>query len=46
MTEPYIADEAILKKYADILLHYCLQAKEGQRLFVSSTFLAEQWCSG
>src|SRR6186997_3118870 len=39
--ETYMADEAILEKYAHLLLHYCLQVKEGQRLFVSSTFLAE-----
>jgi len=33
--------EVIMKKYADLLLHYCLQVKEGQRLFVSSTTLAQ-----
>ncbi len=31
----------ILEKYAHLLLHYCLEVKPGQRLFVSSTFLAE-----
>jgi len=31
----------IMKKYADLLLHYCLEVKEGQRLFVSSTTLAQ-----
>lgn len=41
MNEPYTPDGAMLRKYADLLLHYCLQVKEGQRLFVSSTFLAE-----
>lgn len=30
-----------LRKYADLLLHYCLRVREGQRLLVSSTFLAE-----
>lgn len=30
-----------IKKYAALLLGYCLEAKEGQKLFVSSTFLAE-----
>lgn len=34
-------DPQILERYAHLLIHYCLQAKEGQRLFVSSTFLAE-----
>ncbi|MDQ3016254.1 MAG: aminopeptidase [Bacteroidota bacterium] len=34
-------DSQILERYAHLLIHYCLQAKEGQRLFVSSTFLAE-----
>lgn len=41
MTEVYVGDQAILEKYADLLMHYCLQVKEGQRLFVSSSFLAE-----
>jgi aminopeptidase len=31
----------MLRKYADLLLHYCLQVKAGQRLFVSTSFLAE-----
>ena len=30
-----------MKKYADLLLHYCLEVKEGQRLYVSSTTLAQ-----
>lgn len=37
----FIPDSDVLKKYADLLLHYCLEVKEGQRLFVSSTTLAE-----
>ena len=41
MIETYTPDSVIMQKYADLLLHYCLQVKEGQRLFVSSTFLAE-----
>ncbi len=28
-------------KYAHLLLHYCLSLKEGERLLVSTTFLAE-----
>jgi aminopeptidase len=31
----------ILTKYANLLVHYCLEIKEGDRLFVSSTTLAE-----
>lgn len=30
-----------IERYAHLLLHYCLNVKEGQRIFVSSTFLAE-----
>lgn len=41
MSTPFIPSSEILEKYAHLLLHYCLQVKEGQRLFVSSTFLAE-----
>src|SRR5688572_4613789 len=41
MAENFIPDQSILEKYAHLLLHYCLEVKEGQRLFVSSTFLAE-----
>ena len=41
MPETFTPDGVIMQKYADLLLHYCLQIKEGQRLFVSSTFLAE-----
>lgn len=41
MRNNYTPDSAILDKYAQLLIHYCLQIKEGQRLFVSSTFLAE-----
>jgi len=37
----FVPDQAILDKYADLLLHYCLEVKEGQRLFVSTSFLAE-----
>lgn len=37
----YTPDPKMLRKYADLLLHYCLQVKEGQRLFVSTTTLAE-----
>lgn len=29
------------KKYADLLLRYCLEIRKGDRLFVHSTFLAE-----
>ena len=31
----------ILKKYADLLVHYCLELKEGERLYIKSTTLAE-----
>ncbi|MEK7257200.1 MAG: aminopeptidase [Bacteroidota bacterium] len=31
----------ILSKYADLLVHYCLSIREGDRLFISSTTLAE-----
>lgn len=31
----------MLAKYAKLLVHYCLDLKEGERLFVSSTTLAE-----
>ncbi|MEO6132270.1 MAG: aminopeptidase [Saprospiraceae bacterium] len=41
MSEIYTPDQAILDKYADLLLHYCLEVKEGQRLFVSTSLLAE-----
>lgn len=41
MIKEYQADNAILQKYADLLLHYCLQVKEGQRLYIASTMLAE-----
>ena len=41
MPKSYTPDGVLLQKYADLLLHYCLQIEEGQRLFVSSTFLAE-----
>jgi len=41
MNDLFVPDEGMLNKYAHLLLHYCLQVKEGQRLFVSSTFLAE-----
>lgn len=41
MVESYIPDRVLLQKYAELLLHYCLQIKAGQRLLVSSTILAE-----
>lgn len=41
MESTFIPDAILMQKYADLLLHYCLQVKAGQRLFVSSTFLAE-----
>lgn len=41
MRDDFMPDQALLDKYADLLVHYCLELKEGQRLFVSSTFLAE-----
>jgi len=41
MAESFIPSQDILEKYAHLLMHYCLQVKEGQRLFVSTTFLAE-----
>ena len=41
MNDVFIPDQSILDKYAHLLLHYCLQVKEGQRLFVSTTLLAE-----
>ncbi len=41
MTDNFIPDTGILQKYAHLLLHYCLQVREGQRLFISSTGLAE-----
>lgn len=31
----------ILKKYANLLTHYCLELKKGEKLFISSTTLAE-----
>src|SRR5690554_1487897 len=33
--------EKMEKKYADLLLRYCLEIRKGDRLFVHSTFLAE-----
>lgn len=39
VTDP--ANNDVLSRYAQLLLDYCLSVKEGQRLFVSSTFLAE-----
>ncbi len=41
MHDLYRPDNSMLQKYADLLLQYCLQIQPGQRLFVSSTFLAE-----
>ena len=37
----YTPDPSITERYARLLLHYCLEAKEGQKLFVSSSTLAE-----
>ena len=31
----------ILEKYADLLVHYCLEVQEGERLYIRSTQLAE-----
>ena len=31
----------ILEKYADLLVHYCLEIQEGERLYIRSTQLAE-----
>jgi len=31
----------ILKKYADLLVHYCVEIKEGDTLYITSTTLAE-----
>ena len=31
----------ILKKYADLLVHYCLEIKEGDKFYIRSTTLAE-----
>lgn len=31
----------ILEKYAHLLVHYCLEIQEGEKLFVKTTFLAE-----
>jgi aminopeptidase len=33
--------EKILSKYADLLVNYCLDIQQGDKLFVSSTTLAE-----
>ncbi len=33
--------DSMLAKYAQLLVHYCVELKEGERLFVSSTTLAE-----
>ena len=33
--------QSILKKYARLLTHYCLQVKPGDKVFISSTLLAE-----
>lgn len=41
MPSTHVPSAEMLEKYAQLLLHYCLQVKPGQRLFVSSTFLAE-----
>ena len=31
----------ILEKYADLLIHYCLEIKAGERLYISTTTLAQ-----
>ena len=31
----------IYKKYAQLLVHYCLELKEGENLYISTSFLAE-----
>lgn len=41
MQSSFTPSQEIMKKYADLLLHYCLNVKAGQRLFVSSTTLAQ-----
>lgn len=33
--------QELTERYASLLLNYCLEAKEGQKLFIASTFLAE-----
>lgn len=37
----YVPDPVLNGRYARLLIHYCLEAKPGQKLFVSSTTLAE-----
>ena len=32
---------SILNKYAHLLTHYCMQVKPGDKVFISSTLLAE-----
>lgn len=41
ISSAFIPDRLALEKYAHLLIHYCLQLKAGQRLFVSTTLLAE-----
>jgi len=31
----------ILEKYAHLLVHYCMELKQGERLFITTTTLAE-----
>ena len=33
--------QSIIEKYADLLVNYCLEIKEGEKLFVNTTMLAE-----
>lgn len=33
--------KTILEKYADLLVHYCLEIREGDRLYIKTTLLAE-----
>ena len=37
----FLPDPALTERYAKLLLHYCLEARPGQKLFVSSSTLAE-----
>lgn len=41
MSDAFKPDPEIISKYAHLLMHYCLELHEGQRLFVSTSFLAE-----
>jgi aminopeptidase len=43
MSDPELPEvmKSILTKYAGLLVHYCLEIKEGDRLYVNTTTLAE-----